>query len=726
MMKTKQLTRLWSLMLLLMAMLVPGQALAQNEGIQYMGTGIVIDGDVTITVNTDWSEEYEMLEINGSLTISEGVTLTAPQRTSCLGTVNNYGTFSGSMMSNSGTVNNYGGTISFGDWNGTAYVDMDMNTHDWSEWTTIEEATTTKFGTDTRSCPGDASHAAHSEARIRYRLLDASFTPTPYSGTPATPQRITSDNYSDYGFTTSNYQLYEDWYAITAAEELFGYASLGASEGNNAILLNDIVINADGDDTYTWTPYYLRYNTFDGAGHTISGMKVDYSNSFAGLFGALNHSAVVKNLGVVNSTVTTTEYYAGGIAGKVFSNNTITNCYAMNVAVTAGLGSVGGITGANDGTVSNCFAVATLTGSNADFVSGFGGDKTNSYGAATLAELEGAATGELCYKLNNEATDGTQAWYQTLGTDNYPVLTNTGSNTVYYGYANCEASEPIYSNTEFYATSGHDYVNGTCTRCGDELTSITNYAFADGTAYTRATAADVATLTYTRTVTDAQVGKWQALYVPFQMSYSDWSNDFDVAAINNFHEYSDENGDVQNVELEVRLVKSGKLKANHPYLIRPKSAGEKTITLTDAPLAAAESTSISCASVERRYTFTGIYQPMTGMQTGDYMFISGGSICDAESDEQTLKAQRWYLTIEDLGSQWESEPAAAAARRMSISVIGEEDATAIEEIRVTSSTINAATAAAIYDIQGRRIGSTVKGVNIIRQADGSTMKVMVK
>ena len=61
--------------------------------------------------------------------------------------------------------------------------------------------------------------------------------------------------------------------------------------------------------------------------------------------------------------------------------------------------------------------------------------------------------------------------------------------------------------------------------------------FEDGKAYANQVALEDVNLTYTRTFNNT---KWQALYVPFSMSYDEWKDDYDVAKINNFHEYDDD------------------------------------------------------------------------------------------------------------------------------------------------------------------------------------------
>ena len=217
------------------------------------------------------------------------------------------------------------------------------------------------------------------------------------------------------------------------------------------------------------------------------------------------------------------------------------------------------------------------------------------------------------------------------------------------------------------------------------------------------------------------------MYIPFKLSYADWSPYFDVAAINNFHEYTDENGEVKNVELEVRMVTKGSIKANSPCLIRPKTAGEVNIQLTEATLELSKSNAISCSSVGTKYTFTGIYQPISNLKTMGCIFLTGGELREAADDEQVLKAQRWYLTREDLGNYLEeTTPVSPKMSTIKIRVIG-DDATGIEDIQVVRSMSAAQQSReGIYDLQGRQLSAPAKGLSIIRQANGSTRKVVVK
>lgn len=217
-------------------------------------------------------------------------------------------------------------------------------------------------------------------------------------------------------------------------------------------------------------------------------------------------------------------------------------------------------------------------------------------------------------------------------------------------------------------------------------------------------------ITYNRTFTNKN---WQALYVPFAISYSDWGDDFDVAAINNFHEYTDEKGQTIKTELEIRMVKSGTLKPNHPYLIKAHDAAAEPlqIELTTKEISNSAEKSYSCSSMESQYTFTGTYQKMNKLKANDYIFMSGGKLCKAEDDEIVLSPQRWYLKITSLGSQVDGgNTSYAKAKEFDIKLLDDEP-TGIDEITVTRTPLKNISEA-IYNLNGMRVNGNYKGIVI--------------
>ena len=125
-----------------------------------------------------------------------------------------------------------------------------------------------------------------------------------------------------------------------------------------------------GDATTYWTPIGDRdlsrwySGTFDGQGHMVTGLYVNGpSGNDWGLFGATSGDAVVKNL-TVSGYVTTTGSCAGIIVG--YNKGTIENCTAHgSVTGTNTETGYGGLAGYNDGSsarVLNCFADAAVSG----------------------------------------------------------------------------------------------------------------------------------------------------------------------------------------------------------------------------------------------------------------------------------------------------------------------------------------------------------------------------
>ena len=226
-------------------------------------------------------------------------------------------------------------------------------------------------------------------------------------------------------------------------------------------------------------------------------------------------------------------------------------------------------------------------------------------------------------------------------------------------------------------------------------------------------------LTYTRTFNNT---KWQALYIPFSMSYDNWKDDFDVAEINNFHEYDDdEDGLVDRTTLEVLYKKSGSTQPNMPYLIRAKQVGTKTFSLENTLLYPAEENSIDCSSVKTKYTFTGTYTGVGGEEMYDigYYALAGGVLSQPSSSNVALGSFRWYLKPE---SRWGND--IATSRLISVRVIGEEDS---EINGITDYTHIDNSPKGYYNLKGIKIAELEsRGISIVRHADGSVKKVFKK
>jgi len=218
----------------------------------------------------------------------------------------------------------------------------------------------------------------------------------------------------------------QTWYDLDAVRDnLYGHH----------ILINDLDSTTSGYEELAspmanggkgWQPIGYGYwsggqvlgdvfrGSFDGQGHKIRDLYInDPDGCEAGLFGFVGEGGIIKNITVVNVTVTGCErvvglvelsegivrsfagigllWVAGGLVG--YNGGTVSNSYSSG-SVT-GDGEVGGLIGHNSGTVSNSYSSANVTSH--DYVGGLAGDNSgtvsNSYSSGSVTA--GNSTGGL-------------------------------------------------------------------------------------------------------------------------------------------------------------------------------------------------------------------------------------------------------------------------------------------------------------------------------------------
>ena len=153
-------------------------------------------------------------------------------------------------------------------------------------------------------------------------------------------------------------------YTVTSADGLMNIAKL-VNGGKT-----DINITLDKDIDLTgkeWTPIGTDYDnsykgTFDGGGHTITGLTFTTNDEYAGLFGWLNRAGTVKNVVMEGVQITSNQIYGGSIGGVVgYSWGTIENCSVSGSI--SGTVYVGGVVGAQiGGSITGCSSSATVKG----------------------------------------------------------------------------------------------------------------------------------------------------------------------------------------------------------------------------------------------------------------------------------------------------------------------------------------------------------------------------
>lgn len=146
-------------------------------------------------------------------------------------------------------------------------------------------------------------------------------------------------------------------------------------------------IALDGEWTPIGTAAYQFKGTFDGSGHTLSGLYISSSDDYQGLFGYVGEDGVVKNITVTGSgnedtADVTGGSYVGAIAG--YSSGTVEGC-TVDVNVDGGRSGqyIGGVVGYNAGTVRNCANEDTRPVSGNANIGGIAGCN---YGAYALIE----------------------------------------------------------------------------------------------------------------------------------------------------------------------------------------------------------------------------------------------------------------------------------------------------------------------------------------------------
>ena len=184
-------------------------------------------------------------------------------------------------------------------------------------------------------------------------------------------------------------------YTVYNANGLMNIAELVNGGKSDINITLDTDIDLTGKD---WTPIGTDYDnsykgTFDGGGHTITGLTFTTNDEYAGLFGWLNRAGTVKNVVMEGVQITSNQIYGGSIGGVAgYSWGTIENCSVSGSV--SGTVYVGGVVGAQiGGSITGCSSSATVKGT-VD-VGGVAG-QTNS--SATLTACY--ATGNVTIEIN--------------------------------------------------------------------------------------------------------------------------------------------------------------------------------------------------------------------------------------------------------------------------------------------------------------------------------------
>ena len=243
-----------------------------------------------------------------------------------------------------------------------------------------------------------------------------------------------------YDSNTNTYTVYNANGLMNIAELVNG----GKSDINITL---DTDIDLTGKD---WTPIGTSVGnsytgTFDGGGHTITGLTVTTNDKNVGLFGHLNSAGTVKNVVMEGIQITSNQINGGSIGGVVgFSWGTIENCSVSGSV--SGTVYVGGVVGAQwGGSITGCSSSATVKG--AVYVGGVAGqmngnipltacyatgnvtleiDPEKNIAGGGLVGFNGGSSLLACYATGNVTSTGSSTGKVHIGGflgDNYPTVT---------------------------------------------------------------------------------------------------------------------------------------------------------------------------------------------------------------------------------------------------------------------------------------------------------------
>ena len=153
--------------------------------------------------------------------------------------------------------------------------------------------------------------------------------------------------------------VWETYEPVASVED---FRKIDENLSGNYVLAKDIDFGGNNYRPIAYKSGTSFTGKFSGNGHTISNIRVNYSDDLVGLFGT--NKGLIMNLAV--SGEVTGEEYIGGICAK--NEGTIYVCSfdgeVKQSESTRREGKVGGICGTNYATISNCFNSADVSGKN--------------------------------------------------------------------------------------------------------------------------------------------------------------------------------------------------------------------------------------------------------------------------------------------------------------------------------------------------------------------------
>ena len=208
-------------------------------------------------------------------------------------------------------------------------------------------------------------------------------------------------------------------------------------------------------------------------------------------------------------------------------------------------------------------------------------------------------------------------------------------------------------------------------------------------------------ITYTRNLPNLY---WNPLYVPFEIEVEDITDKYEVAYINAVHSYDkDDDGEIDELEMEVVKAKAGTMKANYPYLIKARNDEAKSVNVSveGATLYASTEKTLDCSSVYQKFEITGSYSRKSSEELSGKLAISLDGAWQPIMEGSYLNPFRLYLSITNRDdSPLKVNPSALSRVR----IVEDGMTTGIIDLSPATLKDNV-----IYDLSGRKVSEPRKG-----------------
>ncbi|MBR5654708.1 MAG: leucine-rich repeat domain-containing protein [Prevotella sp.] len=242
------------------------------------------------------------------------------------------------------------------------------------------------------------------------------------------------------------------------------------------------------------------------------------------------------------------------------------------------------------------------------------------------------------------------------------------------------------------------------------------------TPYTNDEDKEAEQITYKREFSSKTAGHRQCWFVPFD--YTITADDLERCSFYRIHMFSAEAGqdgvvqDENKVVMKIVEVTAGyTLKANKPYIIKPKAAGIYEFVVENTKLKAMDTGSLKQVSTTTNYyDFYGVYDSYSTAEAEQWFSMNTNGNLKWNAAGQTLGAYRWYIKSTFIGDDY-------ANTTFIIDEEGEDDeTTAIDQMYADPN----AEIEGFYTVDGIKLYQPAKGLNIVKYTDGRTKKVYSK